>query len=194
MGVARFGTEIGLPTKRSRLLAWHRILSKVRGWRTMVPTNDGEWNLVRHQRHALTNEQTRGKAHNLFEQVLQPPTQAPIWENDLLKELILPEWVNRHQVSPVEHHQRSHQCVQAPPAHSWYILYVLNPVLTQTRALSAQILSSASRPQCWPQERRQETQQRPLSQSQLHCPYHFWRGGAPDWIYWLGRDLFGEGR
>lgn len=75
-------------------------------------TNEGERNLVRHERHALANEQTRGEAHDLFEQVLQPPTQAPVWENDLLKELVLPERVNGHQVGPAEHRERPRQRVR----------------------------------------------------------------------------------
>lgn len=107
----RFGTEIGLPTERN---SWHKtsyvivVAAIVIRFRIRTLTNSGDWNPVGQECHMFTNKQTRGKTHNLFEQVLQPPTKTAIWENHLLEELILPEWVNGHQISPVG----DRQCVQ----------------------------------------------------------------------------------
>lgn len=69
-------------------------------------TNCCDWNPVGHHRQAIANKQTWGETHESFEKVLQPPTEAALWENHLLEQLILPEWVNRHQISPVAHHRQ----------------------------------------------------------------------------------------
>lgn len=41
-------------------------------------TNSSEWNPVRHQRQAIAHKQTWRETHDLFEQVLQPPTEAAL--------------------------------------------------------------------------------------------------------------------
>lgn len=75
MGFARIGTGIGLPTESSRKWALKRekkgpIAQSYRLQNSDKLTDHGDGNPVGHECQALTNKETRGKTHDLFEQVL----------------------------------------------------------------------------------------------------------------------------
>lgn len=63
-------------------------------------THCGDWSPVGQDAKLPTNKQTGSETHDVFKQVLTPTAEAALGENHLPEELVLPEGVNRHQVSP----------------------------------------------------------------------------------------------
>lgn len=148
-------------------------------------TNSSDRSPVGQECKALSDKQTRGETHYLFKQVLQPATQTLLWENHLLEELILPEGVNRNQISSGKSSDAMEIIVAVINKNKCFSLRIL----TRTQVLSWQTLFSASWPTCWLQERRPETQQHPPPRSPPHSLCGFWIGGEQGLLCWPDKDL-----
>lgn len=86
MGFVRCGTAIGPPTEKRQRATFkkkekERKLALAQSYRLQNNdklTNCCDWNPVGHHRQAIANKQTWGETHDLFEKVLQPPTEAAL--------------------------------------------------------------------------------------------------------------------